>query len=159
MTRVTLEPHEMAFAAIVGVMRRIKSMNRSQTNKVQNKDFGWHSDIEGACAEMAFAKANNFYWDGSARDRYWNGETNTFKLPDVGGYQIRHTQHLDGRLIVQKTDADDERFVLVVGTSPRFCIVGWILGYEAKQFPLVDPTGTGWKAHFIPQHELSSFEE
>lgn len=123
MNTVVLNQNEIYIASIIGVRRNITSINSPECNKVKNKDFGWHIDIEAACAELAVAKYLNLYWDFSV---------NTFKKPDVGNYQVRHTQKKDGRLIIREKDGDDERYYLVTGTSPAYSIVGWIVGREAK---------------------------
>jgi len=143
--KVQLTKSEMYFAALVGVRRNIASFQVQSTNKVKNKDFGWHIDIEAACAEMAVAKHFNLYWDGSV---------NTFKLPDVGGFQVRHTQKLDGCLIVRPSDSDREMYLLIVGSSPVYFIVGWCYGHEAKQEQYVVGYNDMPPAWFVPQEYL-----
>jgi|TARA_R100000093_G_scaffold38337_1_gene20169 hypothetical protein len=151
MEQVQLTKSEMYYAALVGVRRNIASFQVESTNKVKNKDFGWHIDIEAACGEMAVAKYFNLYWDGSV---------NTFKLPDVGGFQVRHTQKQDGCLIVRPRDSDDEAYVLVVGTSPVYWVAGWCYGYEAKQEQHVEPGYNGMPpAWFVPQANLHSVNQ
>jgi hypothetical protein len=120
---VTLDRNEIYIGAIIGVRRMLESWKSKECNKVKNKDFGWHSDIEAACAELAFAKWMGVYWDFSV---------NTFKKPDVAGYQVRHCQSADGSLIVRPNDSNSENYVLVVGTTPEFKIIGWIKGEDAK---------------------------
>ena len=150
-SEVQLTRWELYFAALVGVRRNIASFQVRSTNKVKNKDFGWHTDIEAACAEMAVAKHFNFYWDGSV---------NTFKLPDVGGIQVRHTQKLDGCLIVRPDDSDEGIYLSVVGTSPIYLIVGWSYGHEAKQDQYLEPGYNDMPpAWFVPQKYLRDIHE
>ena len=66
---------------------------------------------------MAYAKA---------RDMFWSAAWDTFKEPDVGPVQIRHTELENGCLIVRPDDKDYEPFALVTGKSPDFVVVGWI---------------------------------
>jgi hypothetical protein len=120
---VVLNKNEIYIAAIVGIRRNITSMDSSSCNEVKNKDFGWHTDIEAACAELALAKGLGVYWDYSV---------NTFKKPDVGYRQCRHAQELNKKLIVRPKDKELDNFWLVLGTTPKFKIVGWIFGSEAK---------------------------
>lgn len=122
--QVILDKHEIYVGAEVGMRRNIISMGSRESNKVNNKDFGWHTDIESALAEMAVAKGLGIYWDGSV---------NTFKKPDVGNYQVRHTQVADGKLIIRPKDSTEEIYILVTGTSPTFILQGWIMGFDAKK--------------------------
>ena len=149
--KVILSWYEIFMGAEVGLARMIASMKMSGTNKVNNKDFGWHSDIEGALAEVAVAKHLNIFWDGSV---------NTFKRPDVGSLQIRHTQHKNGCLIVRRGDSDDEIYVLVTGTHPEDELRGFMHGFEAKVDEFwrnVDGKVTS-PAWFVPQSRLTKME-
>jgi hypothetical protein len=47
--------------------------------------------------------------------------------------EVRYTRHPEGRLKIEKTDADDHRFVLVRGSMPEYQIVGWMKGKEGKR--------------------------
>lgn len=154
---ITLENYEIEAAAIVGMKRNLGQgqkggkLGNETTNKVKNKDFGWHIDIESTAAEMAFAKAFNLYWSFSV---------NTFKsLPDVDRYEIRHTQKDDGSLIVRPADKKkyDEKtvFFLVTGTSPIFTIRGWM---QMRDICVDDFIFKGYNgmpdAWFVPQKDL-----
>lgn len=134
-------------AAYVGVARHIRSYKLSQTNKVQNKDFGWHTDIESACAELATAKYLNLYWDGSV---------DTFKLPDVGNFQVKHTQHPGGSLIIRKDLDPNYFYILVTGSSPSYALRGLMLGRHCmKEKYLSNPHNTKkGEAFFFPQKQL-----
>ena len=147
---VALEKYELLVAAEVGMRRNVISMQSKENNKVNNKDFGWHTDIESACGEMAVAKGLGIYWDGSV---------NTFKKPDVGNYQVRHTQKADGKLIVRPKDSDKETYILVTGTSPTFNIVGWIQGADAKQDEHIFKGYNGMPdAWFVAQSKLNDIK-
>ncbi len=146
--KVSLSGYEIYMASCVGTARRLASLKRGETNKVQNKDFGWHTDIEAACAEVSVAKALNVFWGGSV---------NTFKLPDVDGVQVRHTQHTTGRLIVRDNDSDEEIFVLVTGSHPDYELRGWCFGRDAKQEKYLQRGDH--PAWFVDQSGLRNIEE
>lgn len=130
---VRLTECEIEFAAYVGVKRSLTSVGKEQRSDNGDPNFGWHHDIEAACAEMAFAKYSGLYW---------NAGVNTFKEPDVGGYQVRHTRHVNGKLILRPNDKDDEKYVLVRGVAPEYEIVGWAYGrYVKLQINLSTPNG------------------
>jgi hypothetical protein len=142
---IVLARHELRFAAIVGIERHVLSIESKDRNKVANAGFGWHTDIEAACAEMALAKKSGRYWDGSF---------GTFKLPDVGSIQVRHTDGRDNCLIVRGGDADNDVFCLMVGRSPAFSFRGWIRGGDAKREEFVRNPGGAMAAYFVPQSAL-----
>ena len=142
---------EMFAAAMTGVMRQIKHRRKGDKHKWNATIAGgWERDIEGACAEKFAAKTLGLYWfDGVG------GAT------DIGPCQVRHTPHLDGRLMLHPEDKDDEIFILVVGRAPAFELVGWCFGHEGKQQDYwSDPTGADRPAFFVPRvGVLRSVEE
>ena len=146
MNEVILAKYEILMAAEVGMRRKIISLDSPDTLKETNDNLRWQIDIEGACAELAVAKHLNLYWDGSV---------NTFKKPDVGEYQVRHTTRNNGRLIVRQKDADNEVYILVTGLAPVFNVVGWMVGGEAK----ADKYKMDDYSWFVPQSELKSIAE
>jgi hypothetical protein len=145
-TFITLSFHEIYMAACIGVARRLASLKRNETNKVQNKDFGWHTDIEAACAELAVAKFLNIHWDGSI---------NSFKKADISNsLQVRHTQLPNGCLILRDRDNPEEKYVLVTGTHPQYKIIGYILGKNGMQNEFLRNPGEVYPAWFVPQKVL-----
>lgn len=112
----------------------------------------WGTDIEGAAAELAFAKARGHYYD------CYVGVNYAHQPGDVGRTQVRSTWHENGCLTVYDNDPDDAAFVLMVGMIPTFRIAGWLYGREAK-----DPR---WRredlrkpAFFVPQPALRRVEQ
>lgn len=106
----------------------------------------WATDIDGAAAEMAYAKSVGCFWCAGL---------NTFKAPDVGSIQVRSTAHRNGHLIVRRNDADDDTFVLVLTDAPIFDIIGSMKGVEAKadefwREPRNNEAGAWW----VPQDRL-----
>lgn len=148
--KIILTQHEILMGALAGTLRRISSMGAAYT---PSSDL-WSIDIEGACAEVAAAKGLNMYWSGSV---------NTFKLPDLAcNIQVRHTIKRNGCLIVRNDDANNEKFVLVVGEAPEFFIVGWLYGGEAKDDKYEYNPNNREPAYFVPQdklHPISTINE
>jgi hypothetical protein len=154
---VRLSKHESFMAAVVGVTRHVASQEYDTSSRHHGRDYGWHSDIEGACAELALAKWLDVFWDGSV---------NTFKAPDVGAFQVRHTQHLAGHLILKENDSEDEAFVLVTGTNPSFTIRGYMFARDGMQDQYrrehmgegVNGDARIFSGWWIPQADLSPAE-
>lgn len=146
--KVILDWHEVTAAATIGIHRRVSSLQKQITDRMHSRDENpWQIDIEGACAELACAKALGVYW-GAGVD--------TFKSPDIGHtIQVRSTSKPSNRLIIRENDPDDEAFILVVGKAPAYEVRGWILGREGKKPEWVkDANGIGKPAYFIPTEEL-----
>jgi len=143
--KVTLLKYEMYLGACAGVSRELKSRDSPQYNKVKNKEFGWHTNIEAACAEAATGKYYNIFWDGSV---------DTFKAPDVGEFQVRHTFHEHGDLIIYKSDDPKLFFILVTGKTPTFRIRGYILGKDGMVDKYWYPPKANYPAWFVPQGAL-----
>lgn len=147
---VGLEPYEVAQAAAAGVARQVDSIRRGLRDKFgMKKESPWHIHIEGACGELAYAKAAN---------RFWGGSVGTFKAPDLAGrIQIRTRSDVNYDLIVRDADNDDDIFVLVVGQAPIYTVVGWITGKDAKQARYLQSHGGRSSAYFVPQADLWEF--
>ena len=150
MLTVELDWSEALHAAQGGVMRRLRALRRGISNHVGAPPHGlWNADIEAACAELAFAKATNQYWTGPG----------TMGKPraDVGFWEVRHTAYRSGRLIVKDHDNDESLFVLVRGSCPRFTIVGYKRGGDAKNEKWREEH-QGRSGFFVPNDELVDFE-
>tara|TARA_R110000868_G_scaffold1311_1_gene10150 strand:- start:1422 stop:1901 length:480 start_codon:yes stop_codon:yes gene_type:complete len=142
---ITLSWAEVIYAATAGVFRRIDSI-RSGLNKHKHAaKSDWATDIDGACAELAFAKFVGAYWSGHIR---------SFKAPDVGDVHVRSTNWPTGCLIVRHNDDENCGYVLVISECPRFRIAGYITGADAKSFPIRKGTDGQADAWFIPQEKL-----
>jgi hypothetical protein len=144
---------ELWQAAIAGCSRRIISM-KNGLNKDLHSPPGistWATDIDGAAAELAFAKGMGLFWCAGV---------NTFKNPDVGEFQVRSTPRRTGHLIVRLNDSPEDRFFLVISNTPRFRIVGSTLGKDAKNaryWRESDPDKGGAGAYWIPQEDLEPY--
>jgi hypothetical protein len=150
MTEVTLTWYELELAAHVGVRRRLHSMREGRMERFHAESNagwgdGWGRDIEGAAAEMAYAKA---------RRQYWGGHVDTFREPDVAAVEIKHTVRDDGSLIVQPEEPDWTLLVLVTGRLPVLTIRGAMLAEYAKR-PEWWRSNVPKPAFFVPQSALT----
>lgn len=148
MIRVELTDHEMRLAAHAGVERQLEALRLGRQDNHGFEGDGWGVHIEGACAEVAVAKATGRYWDAVVRRP-------EDLAGDVGrGLQVRSTRRSNGSLIIHHSDPDDAAFVLVVAKPPVFNLVGWIRGRDGKH-------DEWWRADlprpafFVPQRELT----
>lgn len=154
---VVLSNAECRAAALVGIERRLTAL-ANQTHEVYGKAHDglyWEVDVEAAAGELAVAKAMGVFWsaaDSAAEDRA-GGDLGT-----MGGRvtQVRHTKRLNGSLICHPRDHDDHVFILVVGAMPRFKVVGWLHGADAKNEQWWR-TDRPRPAFFVPQHALAPF--
>jgi len=110
----------------VGATRRVVSIkDRLNKNLHTSVKSDWATDIDGAAAEMAFAKYMGVYFHPTC---------NTFKHPDVGVFQVRSTVYETGHLIVRSNDEhDDEIFVLAIIRNPTVRLAGAFRCGDAKR--------------------------
>jgi len=149
--RIRLAWYEVFMAATVGIKRQVEALKEQRPDRHGFKGLGWDVHVEGAVGELAAAKAMN---------RFWSGSINTFKDGgDVGTIQVRTRSKEHYELIVRQDDADEDCFVLVVGTAPNYDVKGWILGRDAKQEQWSQTHGNRPAAFFVPQLELRDIAE
>jgi hypothetical protein len=153
--RVTLTWSEVVVAAQVGVRRQCiarRGRFRDRTHTRADTVRLWADDIEGACGELAAAKALGRYWSPDAQYRMGSA--------DVGALQVRTTAIADGHLLVLDTDDDAARFVFVRGVVPTFDVVGWMTGHEAKAQAWARVLGDRQSlAYFVPAVALHDLDE
>lgn len=152
MIEVKLTESEMRMAAGVGIDRQIQSVVRGLQDKHGYTGNGWDIHILGALTELVVAKHFGLYWEGGV---------NTFKKPDVAGYQIRYNNTTPNYLIIRPEDDVKETYICVVGKAPTFFIAGWMTGKEAK---VKKWFGNPFKnkrpdAFCVPVNELRSIED
>lgn len=150
---VTLTTSEIAAALQVAYRRQMEAVERKLPGRHGAADVQFcealRRHINGAGGELAFAKALGIYWDAGV---------NTFKAPDVGGFQVRTRSKATYDLIVREGDSDMEVFVLVVGEMPDYRIVGGIRGARAKRDEWLRDHGGHGRAWFVPQSALKPFD-
>jgi hypothetical protein len=137
MNIVLLNKEEATEAAIMGVHRRMTNLF------CELKDLGHHGPPIGGS-----------WWSNDIE------AVNTFNAPDVGdGWQVRYTDWENGCLILRKKDKPklDQKFVLVTGSMPKYCIRGYIIGRDGVKQKYIKNPHNGKKALFIPQSDLIKF--
>lgn len=135
---------EVRAACYHGVQRRIKKLNGERQDRAQGKRSTWDNEMEGACAELAFAKYYGVFWGGLSG----------LRAADCLGFEIRWTNHFDrGGLLIYRNDQDDRRFVLVDGFAPEYRIIGELQGREGKLAQWLHPDGY----YMVPRGEIWEF--
>ena len=150
--KVQLTPQQMAMAASCGTQRFLQSLFNGRRNDGVPEDERWSADIGGALGEMILAKSLNVFWTAGI---------NTFKLPDVGPFQVRHTFRFNGRLIIRPRDwleCPREKFILTRGLGPEFEVCGWVLGEEGKLLGKTNEQNGRSPAQFIDASDLHGVE-
>lgn len=148
--RVELSWGETCFGASVGARRRARAVAANRYTKVETPPLeSWGRNIEGALAEMAFAKATNLYWVPT--------DDLDKAIGDVGGFHIRSTDNETGSLILRPDDSDVGWFVLMVGRGNRWRLAGMLRAADGKQdrYWRREPFPSAW---FVPQGALKPFE-
>jgi hypothetical protein len=148
---IQLTSPEIYIASQIGVMRNVAShqrnLPRGNRDAEANNDHQWETDINGALAELAVAKAYGVYW---------NPSVNVGKAADVGVIQVRSNTRKNGHLIIRKSDKDHEPFMLVICQNPVFHIVGWMIAGEAKRDEFYRPADKfGVEAWWVDQASLN----
>jgi hypothetical protein len=123
MITVTLTPNEVHLAASHGLLRRYEKLQGKRGDRIQKERSNWDNEIEGACAELAWAKHLSVYWTG----------VSNLKAKDGADMEVRWTKHEGGGLIIYPHDDDQSVFVLAKGYAPEFRFVGWLRGGDGKR--------------------------
>lgn len=129
---VALAPIEIQYAALVGVDRRISSLNnpnRRDRFKRYERAEAWNIDINGSLAEFGLSKWFNVYWDGAQPER--------INLPDVGPLEVRSKLKDNERLVITGEDLEkkgpESIFVSVYVQVPRLHMCGYLTAKEAPK--------------------------
>jgi hypothetical protein len=140
------------------IVKETAHKRRSESIKkhLRNDLFGSKKsyDFLGALGELALSKYLGIPYVPTV---------NTYKQPDVAGYQVRTTTRPDGCLIIRKKDRVEDVYVLVVAkecSEGYDCdIIGWCRGDLREDRFLRNPgdfvDGESW---FIPQLYLNKME-
>lgn len=151
---ITLTMAEVLQGATVGTMRHMESVSRGEQHKppLKPQDNGLMLHIEGACGEIAYAKARGIYFEP---------RINSYKGADFGlNVQVRTRSDPSYDLLIRDNDNPEHFYVLVTGMAPTYTVVGWIKGADAMMQPAwrKDWGGRG-EAWFVPQLALTPFKE
>lgn len=151
MINVFLTPMELQVAEMVGRQRQRDSTDRGAYNNLAIKqDGGLEAHILGARGEMAAAKGLGIYWAAGV---------NTFHEADLGmDIQVRTNKIPGDDLWLREGDNPEHFYILVqADASPRFVVVGWLLGAEGMVSTYLGPSkdhqGHG-KTWAVPQSDL-----
>jgi hypothetical protein len=123
---VELSFHEMLICTHIGGVRRMSALKNGRPGRrtTHHLDAPWDIDIEAAMAEAAVAKHLNVWW---------SGQLGNLKAADASALQVRWTHWPNGFLRIIADDANDQNFVLVVGSQGHYRIVGYIRGADGKR--------------------------
>ena len=126
---IKLEPYEVQLAHDVAGRRFIENqkMGRSFGHGYQGTiERTLALGISGACAEVAFAKWKNVFWNGSYSDTY-----STYNKPDIGkDIEIRSQFKKPNNVLIIRPNDKKCKYVLVVDENPTFKIMGWFPNFE-----------------------------
>jgi hypothetical protein len=126
----TLTPDEMDLSALVARERFLRCRANGQRHKYGRKDedHNVRKEIESVGSEIFAARKLGRTWVDSLKPD---------PKGDIGDWlQVRHTPRRYGRLLVHTPEQGDDPthiFFLVVGTFPRYRLVGWLKGSEAQK--------------------------
>lgn len=143
--------HEALETAIEGLKRSLRHDYDGLTHRAgkrQDAERRWGTDVEGTCAERAFARAMRLYWAPSPGRQ-------TGPSGDVAGWEVRWTHLANGRLIVRPGDHGERPYVLVTGAWPTYTLRGYLVGKEAMQDRYADVgDATRARCWMVPQSDL-----
>jgi hypothetical protein len=122
---VTLSEVEYLAACQTGLWRRILSRARGSTHTYGYQPSDHADELEGAAAEMAYAKHLHVYYDHPVDQA--PGEA------DVAGADVKWTRHRNGGLIFRNGMREDRVYVLVTGGYGRYRIHGTATGAQVKR--------------------------
>lgn len=143
---VTLTNAEVMVAGQVAVMRQVAAQQKGLQDKHGFVGDPWQAHVEGACGEMAAAKAMGVYWSPTV---------NTFKSGfDVGNWQVRTRSRHDYDLLIRDGDDPSQNYILVTGACPSYRVHGWITGQAARRPEWRQTHGGRPAAWFVPQNAL-----
>lgn len=147
---VSLDEYELAHAAIAGCQRRIASLkkNRPQAYQADDRKNFWQIDIIGMIAEYAVAKAFDKHWQPATNKRLAD------LAGDVGTYQVRSTEHMNGHLFLHPRDKPAD-YILVIVHENRALLTGWIDLSTGCAVGEMKSPDTYW----VRQDQLNSFND
>jgi len=127
---IELTPEDLIDAATHAMLQIIRKIARDR-----NTDHGGVSNrgmrlriadgIHGMLGEIALSRM---------RDQAWTSGGMHITRGDVSHkFEVRATEHLNGHLLIYRTDNDNDLFALMIGHYPRMEFAGWMYAREAKR--------------------------
>lgn len=148
---ISLSQLEIMWASQIGTIRHTEAIKKGLPDKHGFDGDGLMIHINGACGEMAVAKALDIYWAGSI---------NTFKKErDVGDWEVRTRSKDYYDLLIRPDDDDKNIYILVTGEIPNFKIHGFISGKNGKRQEWMKDYGGRPPAYFVPKNYLTNIKE
>tara|TARA_B110000305_G_scaffold43007_1_gene44994 strand:+ start:60 stop:548 length:489 start_codon:yes stop_codon:yes gene_type:complete len=123
--KIKLEPFEVQMAADVATRRFVENlkMGKSFSYGYQgSEDKTLALGIMGCCAEVAFAKSQNQYFNGSYSDKY-SRYTDTDMQK---GIEIRSQKRKPNNFLLIRPNEKKAKYVLVIDEGGfEFSLIGW----------------------------------
>ena len=150
-SRIRLTWDEMWHGIHVGCARRMAVLKRGGRDRfgANPELIAWKADIEGACAELAVAKALGVEWPASVDQG---------SDPDIwSDIEVRRT---NPSLILRPNDHKDRRYVWVKGWAPAYEIGGWIKAGDGMRDEWLTDFGKSNrpKCFCVPRERLCKIE-
>jgi len=125
MNKIKLQPFEIQIAADVATRRFIENLKQGKSFS-----YGYQGSDEktlalgimGCCAEVAFAKSQNKYFNGSYSDSYARYTDSDFQ----DNIEIRSQKRKDYNFLLIRPNEKKGKYILVIDEGNfEFTIVGW----------------------------------
>jgi hypothetical protein len=122
----TLGPHEISVGNLIGQIRDEESRRNGYGGQAISREDRQRRDIYAAGAEIAVASYLGLYPNA------FRGSLSERACADVGPYQVRNTQghclylYRAGNSLGYRATNPADRYVLVIGKTPTYRIVGWL---------------------------------
>lgn len=149
---ITLTKVEVEIGVRIGVMRHLNALREGRKDAHGLNGDPWEFHIQGACAEMASYKAIKYYWSPTIDVRKELGG-------DGGPYEVRRRSHQKHDHLIRPDDLVDPPHILACGSLPKFRVVGWILGKDARRDEWWHDYGNRGFAWWPPQADLHDLAE
>ena len=112
------------------------------------EDLDRWNEVTAACAEFSVARTIGRFWTAAI---YAKNKTVDI-LPDI---EVRYSQHVNGHLLLYRSDQPERRYVFVTGSIPVFDIHGWMYGNEGMLSKYERDLRPGRPAvYFVPREVL-----
>jgi len=131
--KVRLSDEQRKHAEAAGIKRNKAQRKAQRADGAVHLEDSLERDKAGACAELAVSLAFGEKWDS----RFipvpkWDRVKRL--IHDIGGKEVKSTEHRKGCLLVQKQfDAEPPYLLVLTHEAPVYHIVGWAYGHEVKK--------------------------
>ena len=149
-----LNKNERIIATIIGKERYASNRKNGIVNQKAGTMSIYETEVEGVGGELAFAKMCNLYPDFSVVPGKYDFIAHGMTV------DVKTTKHKNGRLLVSSTKkiSDCDSYVLVVGSMPRYEMIGWAYAPEIINEEHLGELGNG-PVYMMDQSELHSFPD